>query len=155
MKEMRSLGLSANGHLWMKWTGSLPREGLGSGRGIALLRYSHSSFAWQLTGRARLTLAIGTRGHRQAISPLLDRSAPGVVHLLLSSSIQITPLASLSRPVAGTIGSTLVVTLPGSPKAAGENISALLSSGVITHALDLLKGGSGKAVHKALGVPDR
>jgi gephyrin len=103
----------------------------------------------------RLTIETGIHGRRQAISPLLDRAAPGLVHLILSSSIQATPLASLSRPVAGTIGSTLVVTLPGSPKAVKENITALLSSGVITHALDLVKGGSGKAVHKALGVPDR
>ena len=99
---------------------------------------------------------MGIYGHQQAVSPLLDRAAPGIVHLILSSSIQVTPLASLSRPVAGTIGSTLVVTFSGSPKAVKENISALLSSGVITHALDLIKGGSGSAVHKALlGLPDR
>ncbi|KAI6127386.1 hypothetical protein EDD16DRAFT_1702467 [Pisolithus croceorrhizus] len=87
----------------------------------------------------------------QAISPLLERQAPGLVHLLLSSSLKHTPLAALSRPVAGTIGKTLVVTLPGSTKAVRENLDALLSNGVLDHALDLIKGGSGKAVHAALG----
>lgn len=87
----------------------------------------------------------------EAISPLLERQAPGLVHLLLSSSLKHTPLAALSRPVAGTIGKTLVVTLPGSTKAVRENLDALLSNGVLDHALDLIKGGSGKAVHTALG----
>lgn len=74
------------------------------------------------------------------------------MHLLLSASLKHTPLAALSRPVAGTIGSnnTLVTTLPGSVKAVKENLSALLESGVILHALDLLSGGSGRSVHKAL-----
>ncbi|KAI6152402.1 MoaB/Mog domain-containing protein [Pisolithus tinctorius] len=86
-----------------------------------------------------------------AISPLLERQAPGLVHLLLSSSLKHTPLAVLSRPLAGTIGKTLVVTLPGSTKAVRENLDALLSNGVLDHALDLTKGGSGKVVHAALG----
>ncbi|KAI6034880.1 hypothetical protein F5J12DRAFT_901815 [Pisolithus orientalis] len=80
----------------------------------------------------------------KAISPLLERQAPGLVHLLLSSSLKHTPLAALSRPLAGTIGKTLVVTLPGSTKAVRENLDALLSNGVLDHALDLIKGGSGK-----------
>lgn len=87
----------------------------------------------------------------EAISPLLERQAPGLVHLLLSSSLKHTPLAALSRPLAGTIGKTLVVTLPGSTKAVRENLDALLSNGVLDHALDLIKGGSGKVVHAALG----
>ncbi|KAI6040445.1 hypothetical protein EDC04DRAFT_2894173 [Pisolithus marmoratus] len=87
----------------------------------------------------------------QAISPLLERQAPGLVHLLLSSSLKHTPLAALSRPVAGTIGQTLVVTLPGSTKAVRENLDSLLSNCILDHALDLIKGGSGKIVHAALG----
>lgn len=62
-------------------------------------------------------------------------------------------MASLSRLVAGISGNTLVVTLPGSPKAVSECLDPLL--GVIGHALDLLRGESGAAVHKALGVPAR
>ncbi|KAH7926809.1 hypothetical protein BV22DRAFT_1118682 [Leucogyrophana mollusca] len=87
----------------------------------------------------------------EAISPLLEREASGIVHLLLSASIQHTPLAALSRPVAGTVGNTLIVTLPGSVKAVKENLSALFSNGLVDHAIDLIKGGNGKQVHAAMG----
>ena len=79
--------------------------------------------------------------------PLIERHAPGLVHLILSFSLKHTPLASLSRPVVGTIGTTLVITLPGSPKAVKENLEALTSAGVLDHALDLIKGGTGADVH--------
>lgn len=91
----------------------------------------------------------------QAISSILERPAPGLVHLLLQSSLQVTPLAALSRPVAGTIGATLIVTLPGSPKAVKENLIALLNAGVVNHAIELIKGNSGSEVHRQLGVPSR
>lgn len=86
---------------------------------------------------------------------MIERQAPGIVHLIFQSSIVITPLAALSRPIAGTIGTSLVITLPGSPKAVKENINALLSSGIVNHALDLTKGGSGKSVHQSLGLTER
>lgn len=88
----------------------------------------------------------------EAIRPLLEREAPGVVHLLLSSSLQKTPFAALSRPVAGTVKDSLVVTLPGSIKAVKENLEALLQSGVVSHAIDLIRGGSGKDVHATLAA---
>ncbi|GAB1523627.1 hypothetical protein RhiTH_006777 [Rhizoctonia solani] len=74
----------------------------------------------------------------------------------MSESLKHTPLAALSRPVAGSIRNTLITTLPGSPKAVKENLSALLQGGVVSHALDLLIGGkeSGQ-VHTKLGVPER
>ncbi|CEL59348.1 Gephyrin OS=Homo sapiens GN=GPHN PE=1 SV=1 [Rhizoctonia solani AG-1 IB] len=74
----------------------------------------------------------------------------------MAESLKHTPLAALSRPVAGTVRDTLITTLPGSPKAVKENLSALLHGGVISHALDLLAGGkeSGQ-VHAKLGVADR
>ena len=80
----------------------------------------------------------------------MDREAPGIVHLLLASSLQKTPFAALARPVAGTVKNTLVVTLPGSVKAVKENLEALFESGVVNHAIDLLRGGSGKQVHAQL-----
>ena len=86
----------------------------------------------------------------QAIKPLLEREAPGIVHLLLASSLQKTPFAALSRPVAGTYLNSLITTLPGSVKAVKENLEALLQSGVVDHAIDLIKGGSGKTVHAGL-----
>ncbi|KAH7912952.1 MoaB/Mog domain-containing protein [Hygrophoropsis aurantiaca] len=87
----------------------------------------------------------------EAISPLLEREASGIVHLLLSASLKHTPLAALSRPVAGTLKSTLIVTLPGSVKAVKENMAALFSNGLVDHAIDLIRGGSGKQVHAAMG----
>ncbi|KAJ6587789.1 MoaB/Mog domain-containing protein [Mycena sp. CBHHK59/15] len=88
----------------------------------------------------------------EAISALLEREAPGLVHLMLSASLKHTPLAALSRPVAGTVRDTLVVTLPGSVKAVKENLNALLSGGVVDHAIELIKGGSGKRVHAVLAA---
>ena len=94
--------------------------------------------------RSSLTLLLS---RFQAISPLLDREAPGLVHLILSTSLKHTPLAALSRPVAGTIGNTLIVTLPGSTKAVTEILEELLSSVVVDHAVDLIRGGTGQHVH--------
>jgi len=76
---------------------------------------------------------------------------------MLTSSLAITPLAALSRPVAGVILSpandgtgTLVVTLPGSPKAAKENLECLLR--VLPHALELAGGARSRStqVHQRI-----
>ncbi|KAH9482211.1 Gephyrin [Psilocybe cubensis] len=88
----------------------------------------------------------------EAISPLLTRPAPGLVHLLLASSLTHTPLGALSRPVAGTIANTLVTTLPGSVKAVKEGLAALLQDGVVLHAIDLVRGGTGREVHAKLAA---
>ena len=96
----------------------------------------------------------------QAVASLIDKPAPGLVTLMLTHSLAITPLAALSRPVAGVHfksgqegPGTLIVTLPGSPKGAKENLESLLR--LLPHTLDLVRGGSGRAVHKAIGNPDR
>lgn len=71
---------------------------------------------------------------------------------MLTHSLAITPMAALSRPVAGVrLSSTsngqgsLIVTLPGSPKGATENLQSLLR--VLPHALELTRGGSGRETH--------
>ena len=74
----------------------------------------------------------------EATASVLEREAPGLVHLMLAAGIASTPMASLSRPVAGTLGRSLVVNLPGSPRGATENLTALMP--VIPHALQLLGG---------------
>lgn len=74
----------------------------------------------------------------EATARVLEREAPGLVHLMLASGVESTPMAALSRPVAGTLGRSLVVNLPGSPSGATENLSALMP--VIPHALQLLAG---------------
>ncbi|TFK55434.1 molybdenum cofactor biosynthesis protein [Heliocybe sulcata] len=86
----------------------------------------------------------------EAITPLLDRHAPGLVHLMISGSLAHTAMAALARPVAGTIGNTLVVTLPGSVKAVKENLEALLHKGLVGHVIELIGGGSGRGVHSQL-----
>jgi gephyrin len=90
----------------------------------------------------------------EAVNTLIVRHATGLQHMLLSMSLQKTPMAALARPVAGiTAQGMLIVTVPGSPKGALENTEALLN--IVPHALDLLSGGSGKAVHEAMGMPNR
>ncbi len=93
--------------------------------------------------------------YTQAIAPLIERPAPGLVYLMLSSSFKHTPLAALSRPVAGTCKNTLITTLPGSVKAVRENLEALFQEGVVYHAIELIKGGSGKQTHRRLASIDR
>ncbi|EGG15708.1 gephyrin [Cavenderia fasciculata] len=72
----------------------------------------------------------------EAIKPLLHKKAPGMVIAMINTSLSVTPHAMLSRPVAGMIDSTLVVTFPGSAKAVRENFTALLPA--LPHALSLL-----------------
>ena len=66
------------------------------------------------------------------------REAPGVVHAIYQGGLKFTPLAVLSRPVAGTRNNTLVVTLPGSVKAVKENLGSLVP--LLPRIVNLLKG---------------
>ncbi|CAJ0640404.1 11947_t:CDS:2 [Entrophospora sp. SA101] len=84
----------------------------------------------------------------EAIQPLLNKTSPGITHLLISSSLQKTPFAALSRPISGIRGETIVITLPGSPKAVKENLEAIIN--ILPHAIDLVKGGTGENVHTKL-----
>ncbi len=64
-------------------------------------------------------------GTPEAVRPLLHREAPGIAQAMLAQGLMHTPLALLSRPVAGTRYRTFIATLPGSVKAVRENIAAL------------------------------
>ena len=83
----------------------------------------------------------------EATRRVIDREAPGIAEALRAHSLSKTPHGMLSRGVAGTIGQTLVVNLPGSPKAARESLEILIP--VLAHAIELLAGESGEGGHRA------
>jgi len=78
----------------------------------------------------------------EATRQVIEREAPGLVHAMLAASLQKTPHAMLSRMVAGIRGRTLIVNLPGSPRAACENLQTILPA--IPHAIELLRGEPGE-----------
>ncbi|KIY01801.1 uncharacterized protein Z520_01939 [Fonsecaea multimorphosa CBS 102226] len=81
----------------------------------------------------------------EAIAPLIHRHAPGIVHGMLSASFQITPFAMMSRPVAGVRNKSIIITLPGSPKGAKENLQAVLK--LLPHACLQAAGQDSRAAH--------
>ena len=74
----------------------------------------------------------------EATLAVVERLAPGLAEAMRAASLQITPHAMLSRAVAGIRGQTLIVNLPGSPKAAVENLEVIAP--VLPHAVKLLRG---------------
>lgn len=74
----------------------------------------------------------------EALLPLFDRRLPGFEQAMMTASLGKTPTAALSRAVSGTIGKTIVLTLPGSRKAVRENLEAVLPA--LPHALEKLHG---------------
>lgn len=76
----------------------------------------------------------------EATLAVCGRMAPGIPEAMRYASMQITPRAMLSRAQAGIRGGTLIVNLPGSPKAAGENLEAVLPA--LAHGLEMLSGGT-------------
>ncbi|MDC7684432.1 bifunctional molybdenum cofactor biosynthesis protein MoaC/MoaB [Asticcacaulis sp. BYS171W] len=75
----------------------------------------------------------------ETLEGLFDRSIPGIGELLRSDGARFTPLSWSSRAVGGLIGKTLVVALPGSPRAVAEGISALLPA-LLPHLIRISHG---------------
>ncbi|HEY1221383.1 MAG: MogA/MoaB family molybdenum cofactor biosynthesis protein [Bryobacteraceae bacterium] len=74
----------------------------------------------------------------EAVRAVLDREIPGFGEVMRARGRESTPLAALSRSLAGTRGPVLIVTLPGSPKGAVESLNAIVE--LVPHVLELLRG---------------
>jgi len=74
----------------------------------------------------------------EATLQVIQKIAPGIAEAMRSESLKKTPHAMLSRSVAGIRGNSLIINLPGSPKAAVENLQVILP--VMPHAIELIGG---------------
>ncbi|KAI8289225.1 hypothetical protein K4K60_009270 [Colletotrichum sp. SAR11_57] len=82
----------------------------------------------------------------EAVSALIHRPAPGLVHGMIVASLAVTPFAMMSRPVAGVRNKTVIITLPGSPKGAKENLQAVLKT--LPHACVQAAGADSRILHQ-------
>ena len=74
----------------------------------------------------------------EATLAAIERPVPGIPEAMRTASLEITPRAMLSRAVAGLRGKTLIINLPGSHKAALENVQVFLPT--LEHAVETLRG---------------
>jgi len=74
----------------------------------------------------------------EATLAIIDRLVPGIPEMMRAESYKIAPRAILSRAAAGIRKKTLIINLPGSPKAVRENLAWIMES--LPHGLDILKG---------------
>jgi molybdopterin adenylyltransferase len=96
--------------------------------------------------RKRLNLILTTGGTGlsprdvtpEATRKILDKEVPGLAEAMRAEGIRNTPFAMLSRGVAGIRGCSLIINLPGSPRAVRENLKVILP--VLKHALEKVQG---------------
>jgi molybdopterin adenylyltransferase len=77
----------------------------------------------------------------EATRAVIERDAPGIVEAMRRETAAKTPMSMLSRGVAGSRGKTLIINLPGSPKAVEECFDVIRP--ILAHAIDLLAGETG------------
>jgi len=77
----------------------------------------------------------------EATLSVVDRVVPGFTEAMRAESLRKTPMAMLSRAVAGTRGGCLIINLPGSPRAVRECLEVILPA--LPHGVETLKGQSG------------
>jgi molybdenum cofactor synthesis domain-containing protein len=88
-----------------------------------------------------------------ATDAVVDRHAPGLAEALRAEALRHTPMGALTRGVAGSAGRTLIVNLPGSPKAIAEVFPAIAPA--LSHAVALIASpGGSRALHEASGEAD-
>lgn len=73
-----------------------------------------------------------------AVKEIIEREADGITEAMRGFGQMRTPLAMMSRSVAGAIGKTMIITLPGSPKGAKESLEAILPA--VFHARKMMEG---------------
>ncbi len=99
--------------------------------------------AWCDADVADLVLTTGGTGlgprdvTPEATRAVIDREVPGISEAMRAAGMRVTPLAALARQVAGQRGGTLIVNLPGSPKAARESLEAVMAA--LPHAVSLVR----------------
>jgi len=74
----------------------------------------------------------------EATLSVIEREAPGIAEAIRYNSLQITPKGMLSRGVSGIRGNTLIINMPGSPKAVRETLDYILSP--VFHGIQILIG---------------
>ena len=74
----------------------------------------------------------------EATKAVIEKEVPGIPEAIRAKSLEITPKAMLSRATAGIRGKTLIINLPGSPKAVRESLEVVLP--VLEHAVETLSG---------------
>ena len=74
----------------------------------------------------------------EATESVIERKAPGISEAVRMKSLAVTPKAMLSRAVSGIRGKTLIVNLPGSPKAVRESLEIIMP--VFEHAVETMSG---------------
>lgn len=86
----------------------------------------------------------------ETLLPLFEKRLEGFEQAMMLQSLAITPRAAISRAVAGTLGRSLIISLPGSRKAVAENLAAVLPA--LAHALEKLHGEPGDCGSPPAGV---
>ena len=107
-----------------------------------------------LADRRDISLVLTTGGtgfsHRdvtpEATKEVIERDAPGISEAIRYESLKFTPKAMLSRGVSGIRNKSLIINLPGSPKAVKESLDVFID--VVDHALKLLRGEDGECARK-------
>jgi len=98
---------------------------------------------WADSNKADVILATGGTGFAprdvtpEAARTVIERLTPGLDEAMRATSLKVTPHAMLSRAISGIRKRTLIITLPGSPKGATENLQVVLPA--LTHAVNLLR----------------